>query len=108
MGIAAYYRGNAAISRGICMAYGCHGCSACREAPKAKPRPTSWGKKTLDRATDHALGLLRYFRRRGTQVTVKDLAVLLRDSVKCGEKTAHQAAETAFAQLDITNKETSP
>ena len=90
MGIAAYYRGNRAISRGICG--NCGRCSACYEPPTPTPRPPEWGDKIRAKADNRAEGIVRYFARDGRTISTDDLADMVRDGVGCGAKTARQAA----------------
>ena len=99
MGVAAYYRGNRSISRGICQQYGCHGCSACRAPAKPTPRPPDWGSKVQAKARKRALSCLRYMRRRGHTLTPAELADIVREDVRCGKKTAREAADHAFGEL---------
>lgn len=58
MGVAAYERGSACISRGILMDAGRY-----REPAKSTPRPADWGAKTKARALARARSILATNRR---------------------------------------------
>jgi hypothetical protein len=94
MGVAAYYRGNRSISRGICG--NCGRCSACYEPPTPEPRPPGWGGKIRAKADKRAAGLVRWFARDGRTLGVEDLAYMVRDDVGCGVKTSTEAATAAL------------
>ena len=91
MGVAAYYRGNRAISAQFCMESGCHGCVNCSTYTPT-PRPAGWGDKARAKADKRAASLVRYFARDGRTLSVDDLADMVREGVGCGAKTARQAA----------------
>jgi hypothetical protein len=100
MGIAAYYRGNRAISAGICREYGCRGCSRCTEYTPT-PRPADWGSKTASKALSKARGLLRYMRERHDETpTHADLADMVRQDTRWGKATCADAARIALFELD--------
>ncbi len=102
MGIAAYYRGNKAISDGIRRAYG-FDVPEDRPQPKPTPRPPSWGSKVRAAALKRARGILGYSRRRGyDDPTVSDLAEMVRmdNHKRFTVKVAQEAAAAALEASD--------
>jgi len=93
MGVAAYRRGNSAISRGICAEFGCVGCQECRPYVP-QPRPAGWGDKAAEKASKAAAGLLRFC---DARPTVDDLADMVQVATGVGRKTATMAAAIALA-----------
>lgn len=95
MGIAAYYRGNAVISRQIRAEQGipepCH---------KPEPRPADWGSKAAAKALDHARRVLSGAARCGMPAPSEEmLAEVVREKAKVGAETAAEAARQALAEL---------
>ena len=97
MGIAAYRRGNAAISRGICRAYECPGCGRCRTPARPTPRPKEWGFKAAERArmiADRVLASALAYDLPAP--SVETLASVVRDRAAVGLATATRAAKCAI------------
>jgi len=98
MGIAAYRRGSAAITRDICRSSGCRGCVWC-SSPRPTPRPLGHGDATMRRAVHWAVGFLAHTRGAGTaDPSVDDLAWLIREAVRIGKKPAQIAAAKALSE----------
>lgn len=96
MGIAAYYRGNAAISRQYCDDRGCTGCVNC-STPTPQKRPEEWGQKAYVKALGLASGLLDYCcKRDGQTPSAGHLADMVCYAMKVGRATAERAAEEAI------------
>ena len=97
MGIAAYYRGNRAISVGICRDSGCPGCSYCRVPIKPTPRPETWGSKAAKRALDVGLSTLHAAGAYEMEIpTEQRLASVIREKARVGKATALSAAKRAL------------
>lgn len=105
MGIGAYYRGNRVISAQVCADIGCRGCLRCSDPPAPTPRPEGWGDKTYAKALARAVGLAAYWRSRGTEFDVADLADAIREDVKCGRETARRAATEAVSEVEMKRRE---
>lgn len=66
------------------------------------PRPPTWGDKVKAKARKRAVGLLRYMREHDHEISPADLADMIREDVRCGKKTAREAADFAFGE--VTNQ----
>jgi hypothetical protein len=95
MGAAAYYRGNALISRQIRREFGLD-CPEDRAPRRVTPRPKSWGDATRERAILSARGFCSYEVTRGRAVSVADLVEFLSAdgavAAVCGRSTAESVA----------------
>ena len=95
MGVAAYQRGNRAITRGIAMDLG-------EPDPFrpyiATPRPDGWGDKALMRAADVARRSLRGARRYGLALDRDVLILAVVDRARVGEATAARGVDIALAE----------
>lgn len=94
MGIAAYYRGNAVISRQIQMDHG-----TWHPPPTPQPRPATWGDKTTARAEDHARRILSGSRRHDLEIDVERLAGAVVLRARCSSDTALKAAKMVFDEM---------
>lgn len=99
MGIAAYYRGNRAISWQIWREYG----GLPHENPMppvvpATPRPEGWGDATRGKATAFASGLAAHWRAREVPFSAADLADAIVERKLCGRKTALAVANNVLAE----------
>jgi hypothetical protein len=96
MGAAAYYRGNALISRQVRRAYGLN-CPEDRPQPDPVLRPESWGSETRARALKSAKGFVRYERSRGRRPSATDIVDFLSSGGSvpaiCGMSTAEAIAK---------------
>lgn len=93
MGIAAYNRGSACISRGVLMDAG-----TWREPAKPTPRPATWGDKAKARALDRARRVLSGNRRLGRDVEPDVLAAIVVERERVGLVTATEAARLALEE----------
>ncbi len=99
MGIAAYYRGNRAISAQFCRERGCSGCSACR-TPKPTPRSENWGDKSTKAAADKGAELLRGCALMGRDTpSEEDLAEMIMMDSRLSLRAATDGARLALAGL---------
>lgn len=96
MGVAAYYRGNRVISAQHCRDRGCGGCLACQLRSHVTPRPPGWGDKARARALAFAVRFVRWSKARGCDLDAESLALAIRDNVRCGKRTAADAAAEAI------------
>jgi hypothetical protein len=95
MGVAAYQRGNALISRQIQRQF-FGTCAEDRPTPRPTPRGDGWGSATRNKALEKARGFVEYMTARGHLVTKDDVAEYLSGGVAvravCGKSTAHSVA----------------
>jgi len=102
MGVAAYQRGNALISRQIRREFGL---AVYEDRPPApsKPRPADWGDATRARALMSAEGFMRYETSRGREPTAADVVEFLSSGgavpATCGKATAESIAQEVFDGL---------
>jgi len=96
VGVAAYQRGSALISRQIRREFG-FTVYEDRPAAPSKPRPASWGDATKVRALESARGFVRYERSRGREPSVGDVIGFLSSGgavpATCGVATAEAIAQ---------------
>jgi len=94
VGVAAYNRGSAVISRQIQRDLG----HADPSEYKPEPRPSDWGSKTRAKADKRAAGILHYWTvLRGRQpMSREDLVDMIQQGIGCGRKTAEAAATKAL------------
>lgn len=103
MGIAAYNRGSACISRGILMDAG-----RWREPAKPTPRPATWGSKTKARALDRARNILATNRRLVAElgpdvwkpITLEILAGATQERERLTDTVALEAARLALEEVE--------
>ena len=102
MGVAAYQRGSALISRQIRREFG-FTVYEDRPAAPSKPRPASWGNATRNRAMEAAKGFLRYEVSRGRRPSPADVVEFLSSGgsvpATCGKATAESIAREVFDGL---------
>lgn len=96
MGVSAYNRGSASISRGVCVSSGCRGCAYCSEY-KPTPRPPGWGDKARLRAEKAAISLVKYFQSKGLEASIEEFTDYVSDRARVGKKTAREAVCKALS-----------
>jgi len=96
MGVAAYYRGNLAISAQQCRASGCSGCVRCTSHAPTR-RPSDWGAIAMEKAKKKADSIVSACARYGLEEPDEEtLAMAVASSVRCGPATALAAARLAL------------
>lgn len=91
MGVAAYNRGSAVISREIEIEQGTY-----RGPCVPSPRPADWGAKALARATDRARRVIVANAKVGRSVSLEILIMCVIDREHVGAETANAAARAAM------------
>lgn len=95
MGVAAYWRGSRAISRGIAADYGL---PDPYPEHRPTPRPATWGDKARARAEDHARRCLRGAARYGLDLDPDTLARAVADRARVSLDTARAAVARAMEE----------
>jgi hypothetical protein len=92
MGIAAYNRGNLAISRDLFP-------ERYREPAKPTPRPSSWGNKAAQRATERARRIVAGLQRYGLTVVREQVIGAVVERERIAVATATTAVDAVLQEI---------